>query len=365
MSYIVYCYTNKQNNKKYIGITSRSMEEREASHIYESKNKSNKCYNAPFKRAIRKYGIEGFDREIIETVETLDEACELEKYYIKTYKTYYKYKNSNGYNATLGGELIQTPKDRVIQINRDNLNDIHIWESVAVAEKELNASIYDSVNKYNRLAKNSYWIYENDFNKDTYKEIIYSLNNYICQVSINRELVKIWSSSSLISEILNISQGNISACCTGMRRTANNYYWCFYNDFISNNYPIKHANDKHGKPVIQFNNDGQIIKIWDSITLASQELNIEIGDISIACKKHGHAGGFLWRLQQDYNGEKIFFVHNKKTIVEKLDENKNVICEYESITTAANDVGVKYTGICRAIKNNCKSGGYYWRKKVS
>jgi hypothetical protein len=31
---------------------------------------------------------------------------------------------------------------------------------------------------------------------------------------------------------------------------------------------------------------------------------------------------------------------------------------------AAKDVGVKYPGICRAIKNNCKSGGFYWRKVV-
>lgn len=35
--YLIYCYTNKTNYKKYIGITSRSIEEREANHIYESK----------------------------------------------------------------------------------------------------------------------------------------------------------------------------------------------------------------------------------------------------------------------------------------------------------------------------------------
>jgi len=146
---------------------------------------------------------------------------------------------------------------------------------------------------------------------------------------------------------------------------ANNYYWCFYNDFINDNYPIKKLIKNNSKKVIQFNDDGQIIKTWDSITQASQVLNINISDISMACKNHGHAGGFLWRLKQDYNGEKIFFIHNKKTCVEKLDDDKNVICEYDSVTMAAKDVGVKYTGISRAIKNNCKSGGYYWRKKVT
>ena len=85
--YLIYCYTNKENGKKYIGITSRSMEEREANHIYESRNKTNKCYNAPFKRAIRKYGIEGFEREIIDTADSLEKACELEKFYIKKYNS--------------------------------------------------------------------------------------------------------------------------------------------------------------------------------------------------------------------------------------------------------------------------------------
>lgn len=104
--YLIYCYTNKFNNKKYIGITSRSIDEREKNHIYKSQNKNNKCYNTPFKRAIRKYGIENFKREIIDKTESFEEACNLEKYYIKKYQTYYKYKNSNGYNATIGGEIV-------------------------------------------------------------------------------------------------------------------------------------------------------------------------------------------------------------------------------------------------------------------
>ena len=59
---IVYCYTNKINNKKYIGITSRSLEEREQNHLYEAYNKNSLTYNVPFKRAIRKYGIESFKK---------------------------------------------------------------------------------------------------------------------------------------------------------------------------------------------------------------------------------------------------------------------------------------------------------------
>lgn len=359
--YLIYCYINKINNKRYIGITSRSIEEREASHIYESKNISNKCYNTPFKRAIRKYGIDGFYRTIIAEVETLNEACELEKYYIKKYKTYYKYKNSNGYNATIGGEFIQQPKDKVIQIDADNLEIIQTWDSVALAEKELDISIYDAVNDYSKTAKNYYWIYEHDFDINNYKHMIMIHRNYICQISKDKELIKIWKNAKQASIDLNISQGNISMCCLGYRKTTNNYYWCFYKDYIINNYPIRQE-FTNKKKIIQFNDDGDIIKIWDSITEASESLNILIGDISEACKDHKHAGNFLWRLLKDYNGEKVFYNNNKKTKVEKLDDYYNVISQYNSITEAAKDVNVKYTGICRAINNNSKSGGFYWRR---
>lgn len=302
--YLIYCYTNKENGEKYIGITSRSIEEREASHIYESRNKTNKCYNAPFKRAIRKYGIDGFKREVIDTTDSLEKACDLEKFYIKKYKTYYKYKNSNGYNATIGGELLQCPKDKVVQIDAETLEIIKIWDSVSLAEKELEISIYDAVNNYSKTAKNSYWVYEHNFNVKKYKEEIMLKRKYICQISKNRKLIKIWKGAKQASELLGISQGDISMCCIGLRETTNNNYWCYYKDYIKNNYPIKEK-DTNKKKVIQFDDNGEIIKVWDSLTDASEVLKIMLSDISDSCKDHKHAGGYLWRLFSDYNGEKF------------------------------------------------------------
>ena len=361
--YLIYCYTNKENNKKYIGLTSRTIEKREMNHIYESKNKTNKCYNAPFKRAIRKYGIDGFKREIIDIANTLEEACELEKFYIKKYKTYYKYKNSNGYNATIGGDLLQCPKDRVVQIDDDTLEIQNIWDSVAMAEKKLKISIYDAVNNYSKTAKNSYWIYEQCFDINSYKDEIMVNRGYICQISKERKLIKIWKNIKEASEQLGISPGNISMCCLGLRETSNDNFWCYYKDYIINNYPLK-TKGTNKKKVIQFNDDGEIIKIWDSITDASNSLKIRIGDISEACKDHKHAGPFLWRLFEDYTGEKILYMNKNKIKVDKLDENKEFICSYDSISEAAESVGVKYTGICRAIKDGCRSGGFYWQRSV-
>lgn len=151
--FTIYCYTNKINGKKYIGITSRSIKERENSHIYETREIRSK--NFPFKRALIKYGIENFNLEILEEVKTKEEACQKEIFYIKKHKTYYKFSNSNGYNATIGGEFLSHPKDRVIQVDKDDLDKITIWESAADVRKNINKKIYDAIKK-NSITNNSF-----------------------------------------------------------------------------------------------------------------------------------------------------------------------------------------------------------------
>lgn len=63
MGYI-YLITNKINNKKYVGKTTKSIKERWEEHLKDSKKE--KCEIRPLYRAIRKYGIENFTIEEIE-----------------------------------------------------------------------------------------------------------------------------------------------------------------------------------------------------------------------------------------------------------------------------------------------------------
>ena len=81
----------------YIGITSKSLNERIYYHNNYSKN--NKKSNRHFSNAINKYGIENIKFEIIDYAISWEELCELEKYWIGYYDSY-----NNGYNMTLGGE---------------------------------------------------------------------------------------------------------------------------------------------------------------------------------------------------------------------------------------------------------------------
>jgi len=96
-TYKIYKITNQLNGKSYIGLTYRSLQIRLNEHITESKKDKNKHFH--FHMAIQKYGINNFTYDIlIDDIDTLSEANQLEIFYIKQFNTY-----KDGYNMTEGG----------------------------------------------------------------------------------------------------------------------------------------------------------------------------------------------------------------------------------------------------------------------
>lgn len=93
----VYMHTNKINGKRYVGITCQAVQTRWG-------KTGNKYKGQPFYNAISKYGWDSFEHEILEENLTLDDANKKEIYYIKEYRTHFRFKDCNGYNSTLGGE---------------------------------------------------------------------------------------------------------------------------------------------------------------------------------------------------------------------------------------------------------------------
>ena len=87
---IVYKITNLDNSKCYVGQTKFTAEKRFKEHA-----KSDSCIG----KAIRKYGEEQFNLEVLATCETREEAYELEIAFIK----FFDCMAPNGYNLTEGG----------------------------------------------------------------------------------------------------------------------------------------------------------------------------------------------------------------------------------------------------------------------
>lgn len=95
----VYCWTNKVNGKRYVGMTKQTMNKRAGSHMRHYKD----C--PYFWSAIQKYGYENFECRILVYGLTLKEAEQKERNYIWRYRT----RNPEyGYNIDEGGTHNQT-----------------------------------------------------------------------------------------------------------------------------------------------------------------------------------------------------------------------------------------------------------------
>ena len=88
---IIYKATNKINGKVYIGQTVRSLQERMAEHARHTQT--------TFDRALKKYGLDAFDIEQIDSADSVDELNQKEIYWIEFYNCVVP----NGYNMCEGG----------------------------------------------------------------------------------------------------------------------------------------------------------------------------------------------------------------------------------------------------------------------
>ena len=108
--YTIYKYTNQIDGKVYIGQTKHSLEKRAQAN---GKNYRGCPY---FYSAIQKYGWDNFSSEILEVVNTIEEANEREMYYISLFDST---NPINGYNILNGGDC-----GPINDITRKKISDI-------------------------------------------------------------------------------------------------------------------------------------------------------------------------------------------------------------------------------------------------
>lgn len=95
----IYVHTCTTNEKSYVGQTTQGMAARWGEHVRHSRRPKCADFQYPISRAIRKYGPDAFEHQVLAVVGSKAELDNLEKVWIILLRT-----REGGYNITPGGE---------------------------------------------------------------------------------------------------------------------------------------------------------------------------------------------------------------------------------------------------------------------
>lgn len=168
MSIGIYKIENNINHHIYVG-QSVNIEKRWKREIAASQLSADHSYDYPLQRAFRKYGVENFSFDIIETC-SLEELNAKEIYWIHYYDSFF-----HGYNQTLGGEHhILAPKDNIINV-------IHDLETTNLYHREIAEKNNISIEMVQGINTGRYWFdpYRTYPIQTKFKDKATSASNYI------------------------------------------------------------------------------------------------------------------------------------------------------------------------------------------
>lgn len=232
--FVVYKHTNKINNKVYIGITSLSIDDR-----WRNGDGYKNCRY--FYRAILKYGWDAFDHTIL--FKGLNKA-EAEQKEIELISLLESNDCEKGYNITKGGS---------------GINGFSHSEETKRRFSEMMSGKGNPM--FGRTGINSPH-YGKKYTKTHCQKISQGLQGKSKSEEHCRKLSEVAKGRKYSSE----------AC--------------------------RNMGESHYKQVAQYTANGEIVKIWNGIIVASKELGINRGSISGCCRGEKHrktAGGFIWR----------------------------------------------------------------------
>lgn len=186
----VYKITNRGNGKVYVGITNQGIKVRWYKHCSDVNAGSHFALH----NAIRKYGKDNFQVEILETVDDVEVLKEREIYWIGFYSSYDR---SKGYNLTLGGD--------------GTFGRYHSNETKDKIRQKATGR------KYSVEAKEKMRHRKN-------------VNRRIYQYDLEGKLVNVFESASAAARVLNVNRFVIGAVARGYRKTAYGFTWKYVCD---------------------------------------------------------------------------------------------------------------------------------------
>lgn len=123
---------------------------------------------------------------------------------------------------------------------------------------------------------------------------------------------------------------------------------------------------KNSKQICQISLDGELIKIWDCATDASNELKIDLTSISMVCKgKRKTAGNFVWVYEKDYdineNYKRVPQIKDREKGTKPvllLSETNDILREFYSINNASEELRMSVEGVRKICNHKIKKPRY-------
>lgn len=129
--------------------------------------------------------------------------------------------------------------------------------------------------------------------KKGYYKINFHKGNKQSHIGIHKLVAKAFIPNPNNLPIVNHKDENPSNNCV------DNLEWCTYSYNTKYGTGSLRAAQKHYKPVLQYDVNGNFIKEWEGIKIANEALNISIGSISKCCNGViNTAKGYVWKYKK-------------------------------------------------------------------
>lgn len=203
---IIYKITNKTNGKVYIGQTCRNLQDRMSEHIRHD--------TIVIDKAIRKYGIDNFTVEQIDTANDVDELNQKEQFWVSHYNSMVP----NGYNQCIGGGntvgFNHRPESRQKMSNKKKLQ--YIGEGNPFFGKRHSD---ESRKKMSDARKGLAHLTDDQVKK-------LKSSHHTVKVR-NVETGDVFNSVKEAAAVYGLKETHITRVCKGKRKTTGGFHWCY------------------------------------------------------------------------------------------------------------------------------------------
>lgn len=351
MKYIVYLTINKINHKIYIGV--HRTEDPDIFDGYLGNGLSIKDQSKlkhpkePFHYAVKKYGISNFERSIIKTFDTLEEALELEKEIVN--EDFVKRKDT--YNVTLGGGMPPIKQTITYQFDLSG-NLLNKFDSILHASKVMNTddSAISYAIKHKTKSSNYLWATTESINIDEY--FTKSQNVKVYLYSKEGEFVYEFNSLSECSKFLGYTLAPVQRAFYQKWKIGDYYISDVKLDYYKPE-KIQITGDYH-----QYNLDGTYIQTFTSRKELQDYFKCNMDGINQSIKMGKPYKEFLWCRGKKQETLKPYKLKEKTRKVGQYTLDGKLVKIYDTVRSARKDFS-NVNKVLKGQSNQCK--GYTFK----